>query len=51
MGMFNVLRADLLCPDKKEVAKNSEIQIKWQAHAALDCSMFIMSPATPLKKW
>ena len=32
MGMFNSIVSDLLCPDKKAVSKNSEIQIKWQAY-------------------
>jgi hypothetical protein len=26
MGMFNSIVSDLLCPDKKAVSKNSEIQ-------------------------
>lgn len=30
MGMFNSIYADLLCPIKKELSKNTEIQIKWQ---------------------
>jgi len=30
MGMFNSIYADLLCPEKKEVSKETEIQIKWQ---------------------
>jgi len=30
MGMFNVIYADLLCPVKKEISKNTQIQIKWQ---------------------
>ena len=34
MGMFNSIYADLLCPVKKEVSKNTEIQIKWQKYEA-----------------
>ena len=30
MGMFNSILADLRCPTKKEVANDTEIQIKWQ---------------------
>jgi len=30
MGMFNSLIVDLMCPVKREVSKNTEIQIKWQ---------------------
>ncbi len=30
MGMFNSIYADLLCPIKKELSKDTEIQIKWQ---------------------
>ncbi len=30
MGMFNSIYADLRCPLKKEIAKDTEIQIKWQ---------------------
>ena len=32
MGLFNSIFADLFCPTKKEVSKNTEIQIKWQDH-------------------
>ncbi|MEW6618715.1 MAG: hypothetical protein AB1422_05125 [bacterium] len=28
--MFNSIYADLLCPDKQEISKDTEIQIKWQ---------------------
>lgn len=28
--MFNSIYSDLLCPDIKQVSKNTEIQIKWQ---------------------
>jgi len=34
MGMFNSIFADLRCPMKGEVSRNSEIQIKWQAPEA-----------------
>ena len=30
MGMFNSIYADILCPTKKELSKNTQIQIKWQ---------------------
>jgi hypothetical protein len=30
MGMFNSIYADLFCSVKKEINKNTEIQIKWQ---------------------
>ena len=28
--MFNSIYADILCPIKKEMSRNTEIQIKWQ---------------------
>jgi hypothetical protein len=34
MGMFNSIYADLRCSVKSEVAKDTEIQIKWQTPAA-----------------
>ncbi len=34
MGMFNSIYADLLCPIKKEISKDIEIQIKWQKREA-----------------
>ena len=30
MGLFNSIFADLYCPTKRGVNKNTEIQIKWQ---------------------
>lgn len=30
MGMFNSIYADLFCPKKNRISKNTEIQIKWQ---------------------
>ena len=30
MGMFNSVYTDLLCPDKQDISKDTEIQIKWQ---------------------
>ena len=30
MGLFNSIFADLHCPKKEGVSKNTEIQIKWQ---------------------
>ena len=34
MGLSNSIFADLLCPTKKEISKNTEIQIKWQNQTA-----------------
>ncbi len=34
MGMFNSIYADLRCPLRKEITKDTEIQIKWQAREA-----------------
>jgi hypothetical protein len=34
MGMFNSIIADLCCPTRQEVARDTEIQIKWQIHEA-----------------
>lgn len=34
MGMFNSIRADLVCPVKGGIGKDTEIQIKWQKHRA-----------------
>ncbi|MFH1288963.1 MAG: hypothetical protein ABII25_09770 [bacterium] len=34
MGMFNSIYADLLCPDKRKISKDVEIQIKWQKYEA-----------------
>ena len=34
MGMFNSIYVDILCPKKKEISKNTEIQIKWQKREA-----------------
>ena len=30
MGMFNTILADLMCPKREEIAKDTEIQCKWQ---------------------
>jgi hypothetical protein len=30
MGMFNSIMADLRCPKTRDIAKDCEIQIKWQ---------------------
>jgi len=30
MGLFNSIYADLYCPTKRGISKNTEIQIKWQ---------------------
>jgi hypothetical protein len=40
MGMFNSIYADLLCPDKRETIKDSEIQIKWQKHEARTLAVY-----------
>ena len=34
MGMFNTIVADIPCPETAQVSKDTEIQIKWQAHEA-----------------
>ena len=34
MGMFNSIFADLMCPAKKEISKDTEIQFKWQEHGS-----------------
>ncbi|MBI3987299.1 MAG: hypothetical protein HY343_10280 [Lentisphaerae bacterium] len=34
MGMFNTIIADIACPKTGHVSKDTEIQIKWQAHEA-----------------
>ena len=30
MGMFNSIFADLMCPKKRKLSRDTEIQIKWQ---------------------
>lgn len=30
MGMFNLILADLMCPVKRQIGTNTDIQIKWQ---------------------
>ena len=40
MGMFNSVYADLLCPVKNEIGKDTEIQIKWQKHEARNLSIY-----------
>lgn len=40
MGMFNMIRADLLCPVKKRAGKETEIQIKWQKYKARTLSIY-----------
>jgi len=30
MGMFNSIYADLRCPEKQEISRDTEIQMKWQ---------------------
>ena len=40
MGMFNAIYADLLYPVKNEIAKDTEIQIKWQKHKARNLSIY-----------
>jgi len=34
MGMFNSIVADLRCPTKQDVGRDTEIQIKWQVREA-----------------
>ncbi len=34
MGMFNSIYADLMCPEKQEIGRETEIQIKWQKQEA-----------------
>ena len=34
MGMFNSIYADLRCPKKQGISRDTEIQIKWQAYRA-----------------
>ena len=34
MGMFNSIYADILCPIKNTISKNTEMQIKWQKKEA-----------------
>ena len=34
MGMFNSIFADLMCPVKKKISKDTEIQFKWQVYEA-----------------
>ncbi len=31
MGMFNTILSDLMCPKREEIARDTEIQCKWQA--------------------
>lgn len=40
MGMFNSILVDLRCPATQEVARDAEIQIKWQARAARALSVY-----------
>lgn len=40
MGMFNSIYADLLCPVKDEIGKDTEIQIKWQKYEARNLSIY-----------
>lgn len=40
MGMFNSIHADILCPIKNEISKDTEIQIKWQKHSSRTLSIY-----------
>ena len=40
MGMFNCIVADLRCPTRHELSRDTEIQIKWQAPAARALSVY-----------
>src|SRR5258708_1427776 len=40
MGMFNSIRADLMCPVKRQIGINTEIQIKWQKREARMLSVY-----------
>ena len=40
MGMFNSIVADLRCPTGQELARDTEIQIKWQARAARELTVY-----------
>lgn len=43
MGMFNSIYADLLCPDKNKISKDTEIQIKWQKYKARVLAVYHLS--------
>ena len=49
MGMLNTICAELRCPAKHEISRNTEIQIKWQVPEAFSQSagMFSDVPAFP----
>ena len=40
MGMFNSILANLRCPANREVGRDVEIQMKWQARDALSLSVY-----------
>lgn len=40
MGMFNSIYADMLCPNKKQISKETEIQIKWQKREARTLAVY-----------
>ena len=40
MGMFNSIYTDLVCPIKKQVNRNAEIQIKWQDKNARNLNVY-----------
>ena len=40
MGMFNSIYADLLCPVKQEISRDTEIQIKWQHHRSRTLNVY-----------
>lgn len=47
MGMFNSIYADLLCPQKEQIAKNAEIQIKWQQPEARNLDVYHRGDTLP----
>lgn len=40
MGMFNSIYADLFCPVKGQIGRDTEIQIKWQKPEARTLSIY-----------
>ena len=47
MGMFNSIYADLLCPLAEQVAKNAEIQVKWQQREARLLDVYHLGDTLP----
>jgi hypothetical protein len=40
MGMFNSIYADLPCPTRQKISRNTEIQIKWQVREARTLAVY-----------